>query len=231
MKKLLLVLGLCLAPVRAHAAASALAVDLQPVIVSSALPAGNNEIGKVGISSGANSLNVNADGSINVDVTNQMSVSGSTMQVTGLGGGPVQVQQVGSMSVISGTGTFNTTGSTVGIQGSQGQVIASSNTAGGVALKVVNVGLPSLDGRTPVYSSSNNFVTGGVINFSGLVKSIDLMALNGTCTFQINSGDLIIVSKNTDESYDFAYTLANPSITLTAKDNSGTCKSRIVGAQ
>jgi len=221
MKKMLIAIALMLmVPLGAKAATSALAVDVQPVS------------GDVGISSGSNTMKVLSDGSINVNVPG-LSVTGSTVQVTGLGGGPVAVQQQGSMTVTPGTGTWNAdvSISTVGIRGSQGKIISSSDTAaGGTALQVINVGRPNLDGKSMVYASSNSMVTSGVLSLTGLGKSIDLQAFSGVCTFTINSGAQLEVSKNTSESYDYDYTLTNPSVTLVSKDTQAICKVRIVGA-
>lgn len=216
-----------LSPVRAHATASALAVDDQGVsnapgtqlLINSTNTLNAAVSGNVGISSGANTLNVLSDGSINVNVPG-LSVTGSTVQVTGLNGGPVEI-----------SGTANVSVSTVGIRGSQGQTITSTSTNdGSIALSVVDKSKPNLDGKSMVYASSNSMVTAGVLTLTGLGKSIDLQAFAGVCTFTINSGAQIQVAKNTSESYDLAYTLTNPSVTLVSQDVNSTCKVRIVGA-
>jgi hypothetical protein len=100
----------------------------------------------------------------------------------------------------------------------------------GTTLTVRDVRQPNLENKSYVFTSSNSMVTSGVLSLTGLGKSVDLQAMGGDCTFTVNSGDAILVDKNTGENFDYAYTLNNPSVTLTAKDAAATCKVRIVGA-
>jgi len=166
-------------------------------------------------------------------VTGTFSASGSSVTVFGPNGGPVDVSGnvgvTGTVTANAGTGIFNTTGSTNVVAGAGGLAIKSTTlSAGGQALNVVGTG-PNLDGKALVYAVDNNMAV-GTLSLTGLIKSVDLQALQGSCTFDINGGASIVVTKNTSESFDLAYTLTNAAVNLTAKDSNATCKARVVGA-
>ena len=121
--------------------------------------------------------------------------------------------------------------STQTIRGRNGNTVTSHNfSASTEALHVLNLGQPNLYGVGVVYASSDNMVTSGLLTLAAKIKSIDLTAMNADCSFNINSGDTFVVSKNTSEGYLFDYAIQTASVTLVAKQAAATCKVRIFGA-
>lgn len=170
---------------------------------------------------GGDALAINADGSINstvsgsvsATVANTLNVVSTNTIIKDAGGDALAINADGSLNTvtaISSAGVYNVPGGT---------------------LEVRDIRQPDLEGKSAVYASSNSMVTGGTVSISGLTKSVHLFALNGECTFSINSGDSLLVQKNTSEDYDYAYTLSNGSVNLSAKDGAAICRSRIIGAQ
>lgn len=97
-------------------------------------------------------------------------------------------------------------------------------------LKVLNSAIPSLQGLSFVYVSSDVMVVGGALTLTGLASQVDLQATGNDCTFNISGGNSINVSKNYSEVYRIDFTKSNLTVNLTAKSGSATCKARISGA-
>ncbi len=125
---------------------------------------------------------------------------------------------------------LSVSGSSVVIQGSGGGNITSELVASSEALHVINIGMPNIANKFWVYVSSDDMDTVSPLVLTGTGNEVSLQALGGTCTFDINSGIDFIVDRNTAESFDFDFTLINPSVALISKAAASTCKVRITGA-
>jgi len=171
-------------------------------------------------------------GTANQDVT--VSTGTNTIGAALIRDGQGEVLEVnadGSINAaISGTVTANVNASTQTLRGRSGETITSEAVGANEALHVKALGVPDLEGKSLVYKSSDNFVVGGALTLTGLGKTVDLQALGNDCTFNLGGGDDINVSKNTAESFDLGYTITNPTVNLTAKGASATCKARLTGA-
>jgi len=224
--KTILVAALLLATAtRAQAGATYLGIDNQPVsnAPDSQLLVGSTE-----------TLKVQQQGTVTVTPgTGTFKAEVTTGSITAFQGGSWSItttQPTGPMTVTPGTGTWNTSGSTNIVAGAGGVPISTVATAGGTtSLSVLNQGAPNLSGKSLVYAADNNMAV-GTLSLTGLIKSVDLQALVGSCTFNINGGASIVISKNTSESFDLAYTLSNAAVNLTSKGAGATCKARVVGA-
>lgn len=201
---------LILAASQAQAASSYLGTSNQDVTVTGSLPAGTNNIGDVDVLSlpalptGANKI--------------------GDVGLKDSGGHELDVQPDGSINVNSVV-----VPSTNSVRGKNGNVVTSQTVGSNDALHVFDLNKPDISGKVMVYKSSDNMVVGQSLTLTSLGKSVDLQAIVNDCTFKINGGDDINVAKNTAESFDFAYTLSNPSVSLEAKSGGATCKVRIVG--
>src|SRR3990172_6250824 len=186
------------------------------VLTLPSIPAGANSIGTVGVNAGSNTIGT---------------VSGSTVtSIIKDSGGEEATVTGGKLDVNATITSANVSVSTVGLRGSSGALLTDTTVGSGNALDVLNAGRASLDGKSLVYKSSDNFVVGGALTLTGLSNQVDLQAIGGDCTFNLAGGEAIVVEKNTAEAFSFDYTASNLTINLTAKDASSTCKARMVGA-
>lgn len=186
------------------------------VLTLPSIPAGGNSIGSVGLNAGTNNIGTVSGSSVTSIITD---AGGEQATVTG-----------GRLDVNATITSADVSVSTVGIRGASGSQITDTTVGSGNALDVLNAGRPSLDGKTLVYKSSDNFVVGGALTLTGLANQVDLQALGNDCTFNIAGGEDINVAKNTAESFTFDYTASNLTVNLTAKSGGATCKARMVGA-
>ena len=245
MKRLILAGLLAMLASGAQAASSYLGTDNQDVTITSSainipvnlqnsIPAGTNNIGDVDVLSlpsiptGSNSIGTVG---LNAGSNNIGTVSGSTVtSIIKDSGGEEATVTGGKLDVNATITSADVSVSTVGIRGSSGALLTDTTVGSGNALDVLNAGRASLDGKSLVYKSSDNFVVGGALTLTGLSNQVDLQAIGGDCTFNLAGGEAIVVEKNTAEAFSFDYTATNLTINLTAKDASSTCKARMVGA-
>lgn len=220
---------------KAQLQAGSNAIGTVGVTTLPSIPAGSNAIGTVGVTT-LPSIPAGANAIGTVGVTALPALSAGSNQIGTVSGSTVTsiLKDSGGNEVGVTNNRLNVNAtveaSTQALKGKNGNTITSQTIGSNEALHVVNLGAPDLSGKAAVYKSSDAMVVSGTLVLTGLAKSIDIQAVAGDCTFSVNGGDNINVLKNSAESYDFAYTLTNPSVLLVAKAGGATCKARIIGA-